>query len=396
MVNSRHNAAWISGTALALCFWLTPAVGFQQLKVRGTVRDRTSHKPIRGATVTASGDQAKEDEITDDEGFFRLVLEGVAGGSLVRIRVQKEGYLPYDRQVAVSEEIPIEILISPAPRAHPAPGNPAEAHFLEELKSSDARIRAEAIDSLRDNPPVSGAARAAIAAAILDSNPQVRKHAMWAVQRVPITSKTAITNLVITLQESSEESDLPEVAAFTLGKLGPAARSTIPALLASLKRGPRFTAAISLVQIGAQDPRIDSALIESVASDTSEALQVMPLLLKMGPAAARMTPQLIGELRTQISRTPGELRTRHQLIQVLESIGPQGETALKNLMTSLRAGHPGETGAGMGGSETGGQTGGSGEHASRARAGSVGQDARELRACVPGNPGGRPTFVHIG
>jgi len=324
---------------------LTPQLGaFQQVKLRGTVRDQTSHKAIPRAAVTASGNQSKQDEVTDDQGFFRLVLEGIAPGALVRIRVQKEGYTPYDRNMAVSEEIPIEILMSPAP-THVAPTpneiSPVEAHFMNQLKSPDARVRVSAIESLSRISPMTSGAAAAIAGGLLDANVDVQLQALYATRRLRLNSKEAVTNLIIAMSDSHDHGTgmrLRAIAALALGEIGPPARVAIPALLTAMSDPDRSTAqesnaALSLVRLGVIDPKVDASLIKYIG-DSEYAGRA---LLEMGPEARRFVPGLIGQLHAVLQSGRQETRTEVTIVRVLERIGPSGEAGLSELMASLTA-----------------------------------------------------------
>jgi hypothetical protein len=88
-----------------------------KLKLSGIVTDLRSRGPIEGARVTLVGNQANP-EVTDSGGFFILSFpESVPQGNSVRIRIEKTGYKSYDKWVAVSTAIPLQVsLEAAAPR----------------------------------------------------------------------------------------------------------------------------------------------------------------------------------------------------------------------------------------------------------------------------------------
>jgi hypothetical protein len=76
----------------------------------GFVTDKQSRHPLEGARVTIIGNKAKSDTTTDSDGAFIVSLaQGVAEGKTVRIRVEKSGYKPYEKLMAVSPEIPLRV-----------------------------------------------------------------------------------------------------------------------------------------------------------------------------------------------------------------------------------------------------------------------------------------------
>jgi HEAT repeat protein len=330
------------GLVVAISF-LTPQLkAATQVKLRGTVLDKASRKPIARATVTASGNQSKQDEVTDDKGFFRLVLEGSAPGSLVRIRAQKDGYTPYDEQMVVSEEKPIEILMTAAHAAsHANDLSPVAARFIEQLKNPGWRVRANAIESLGRITPTTSGIAAAIAAGLLDVNVEVQLEAMYAIRRLKLTSKDAVTNLSVALSGSGDtqsERKLRALAALALGEIGAAARDAIPALQASLSDPRRSTkeegnAALSLVRLGVNDPKVDASLVKYIEENE----YVKAALLEMGPKAARFTPRLIDQLGSALQNTDQRTGVQVSIVRALEGIGPSGEAALSDLMPSLTA-----------------------------------------------------------
>ncbi|HZR31651.1 MAG TPA: carboxypeptidase-like regulatory domain-containing protein [Terriglobales bacterium] len=90
----------------------------KRLTMSGVVSDQQSHAPVEGAAITLVGNQANLGT-TDREGSFVLNLSvGVQEGSSVRIRVEKAGYKVYDKWVAVSTTIPLQVPLEPlSPRA---------------------------------------------------------------------------------------------------------------------------------------------------------------------------------------------------------------------------------------------------------------------------------------
>src|SRR5712692_2319934 len=89
------------------------------LTMSGVVTDKQSHTPIQGATVTVVGNKANQ-ESTDTEGSFMLrFAEGVREGEAVRIHVEKSGYRPYDKLVAVTSAIPLQVSLLALKTASP-------------------------------------------------------------------------------------------------------------------------------------------------------------------------------------------------------------------------------------------------------------------------------------
>jgi Leucine-rich repeat (LRR) protein len=78
----------------------------------GIVMDSESRKPIEGARVAVVGNKAQSDAITDTDGSFILTFrQGVVAGTSVRLQVERSGFKPYSRLVAVSPTIPLQIAL---------------------------------------------------------------------------------------------------------------------------------------------------------------------------------------------------------------------------------------------------------------------------------------------
>lgn len=126
-----------------------PSLGGAQAKnmtMSGIVTDKQSRLPVVGARVTVIGNTAKSDATTDIDGSFIVTFaNGVEEGSSVRIRVEKSGYSMYDKWVAVSPTIPLQVPML-ALRATPsAPAPPApQPQVARERNGKNDKVKAEA------------------------------------------------------------------------------------------------------------------------------------------------------------------------------------------------------------------------------------------------------------
>src|SRR5258708_38063165 len=102
---------WGFSTALVLILAFSVSSHGQsgKLTMSGVVTSKQSHTPIQGATVTVVGNKANQ-ELTDAEGSFILRFpEGVREGEAIRIHVEKSGYQPYDKLVAITSSVPLQV-----------------------------------------------------------------------------------------------------------------------------------------------------------------------------------------------------------------------------------------------------------------------------------------------
>jgi hypothetical protein len=114
--------------SVLLALGLSGAAQVNSLTMSGIVTDNQSRRPIEGAKVVVVGNKAKSDTTTDSEGSFVLNLaQGVREGNLVRIRVEKSGYRPYEKLISVSSAIIARIALVPATPPHFRPANPSIA-----------------------------------------------------------------------------------------------------------------------------------------------------------------------------------------------------------------------------------------------------------------------------
>ena len=261
---------------LCLFLLLGPSL-FAQTKtthIRGTVEDAVTRKPIGGATVSASGDTAQQSEITDDNGFFRLVIEGVAPGDLVRIRVVKPGYTVYDRQIVTSEEIPIAVelrrlasaavpkgtSVTAVPHKPLVSSDPVTARYIGEMTTQNNPIvRTNALKVIFQHAADDPAALAAVAAAVNDPDYRIREFAAYDLGVLGKATPEVIIALRIALDDPE-----PEVHSYAMGALGkfPKNKDAVDALFRVMGTPPNVNAyaTMTLHNEGIDDPRITAAL----------------------------------------------------------------------------------------------------------------------------------------
>jgi hypothetical protein len=76
------------------------------IKMQGHVIDAETSHPLSGVAVQAVGDQGIATATTDGDGLFILKLSpAMKVGDAVRIRFEKHGYKPLDKQVPASSEV---------------------------------------------------------------------------------------------------------------------------------------------------------------------------------------------------------------------------------------------------------------------------------------------------
>ena len=78
--------------------------------MRGIVSDTRTRKPVQGASVSAIGKEARAPDVTDRNGRFDIELvPGIKPGDQIRLRVEKEGYKPYDEKIVASEKALVQV-----------------------------------------------------------------------------------------------------------------------------------------------------------------------------------------------------------------------------------------------------------------------------------------------
>ena len=327
----------------SVCLWFfLSSLLVAQIKVtklRGTVQDSVTKDPVAGATVSASGDTAQQNEVTDDKGFFRILIQGVAPGDLVRIRVEKPGYTVYDQQVVASEEIPLNVLLRRRTTATPptgrktvepaAPADPVVTQYVEALKGNDWTIKTHALDVLVNYAPTDTVAMSAVIGAELDFDYRVREKAIQYVVQLKPTSKQALTNLQIDLRDPE-----PEVQTWALWALDrfPRDNEMLAGLFRSLGAPPSINLRVmyKLIKWGVKDPRLSDAIFYEATVENAVAIDA---LLQEAPLSQETISRLIAELGKGL-KTPANFQ-KHGIIKVLlKGGGEPGHQALDQLLAT--------------------------------------------------------------
>ena len=258
-----------------------------ELTLRGFVRDKATLGPVAGARVSVTGARSRADQTTDDGGFFHLALPGLTAGTLVRLRVEKDGYAVFDRNVSASGELPIEVAIVPNKRAlrgGPEVAPTVTAAFLEQLKSPSPQLRAAAATAFGRRDIADKTAIPALASAMQDPDFHVRMAALDAMAEGKRLAPALLP--IVAARFFDPEIDVTLRALSVVKLFGARARPVVPELLDvldGLSPNPQAVCRIavhSLLAIGEHDdPRLKhafvSTLLDSVtSSDQSDLFAV--------------------------------------------------------------------------------------------------------------------------
>lgn len=234
--------------------------------------------------------------------------------------------------------------------------------LIEALKDKRPEVRCGVARVLQAGGAESKLAIPFLAQSLKDGDPSVRIEAAIALLALSPESDTVPLSLLL----EGLQNPLPDVhsrAAYAIGKLGPAAKEAIPALVQILKKGltnERAWAAIAIGNIGPEAKDVSPALLEALRDPSdgivrlraAEALwrierqptQVLPTLVEslkgansserlvaalvlsqMGPAAKDALPELVQAIKD--SNVP----TRHWIIQALSLMGSEAKSAIPAL-----------------------------------------------------------------
>jgi HEAT repeat protein len=238
-------------------------------------------------------------------------------------------------------------------------------------RTSDSWDRKMAMDALggigRGHPE---AARAALAALLQDSDPNVRVSAVWTVSRICPRDK-ALPAVERALQDSTEQvrisaadvlfrldprsrkgvpvlmhalmipmSQWKAMAATTLGSMGPAAREAERGLFIMINDPNayvRSAAITALANIGDPSPATPGAVIDRLLRDADVAVRqaAAGFLRRLGPDQKSLVPSLLDALG-QVVRSGSDPARVQPILEALGNMGPAARIAFPEIVAQLK------------------------------------------------------------
>ena len=197
--------------------------------------------------------------------------------------------------------------------------------------------RSEAATQLSKFGPKAEMSVPALAQALKDRDSNVACAAAFALGKVGVYSKAAVTGLMKALSGGSRP-ELKQAAAEGLGLIGPNAQAAIPALLKALESGEvdlRSKAARALGLIGPKAATRGVPALRKVLEDSEKGprLAAAIALIQLG----EKSPDLAKVLAGAVSRSGGAIvQTRQAACEALATLGPPAKPALSVLIAAVR------------------------------------------------------------
>jgi truncated hemoglobin YjbI len=198
-------------------------------------------------------------------------------------------------------------------------GPEAASHLIQLLKHGSPSVRraaAQALGSFGGQSEYSAQAVLVLTEALKDKDLGVRQHAIWGLEKMGVAASNSVPALAqfltgpITGKYGHSYLRLRLSAAYTLGKIGPAARSALPALKSNLGINQEckdtlanWVAGGCAVAIWRIDSDADTAvpvlLQELPQNDEYGKCEWLQTLGEMGPRAKAALPHLVETLRVE-------------------------------------------------------------------------------------------------
>ncbi len=211
----------------------------------------------------------------------------------------------------------------------------AVADLIQDLQSSDARVRAKAAQALGTaGPEARYAVKALISAVRDDKDDLTRKYAQEALNEIGPPDKSDLRLLKDALKDRSLE--VRSYAATAIGKLGPDARSAVPDLVQALKDDKeaivRQSAARSLGRIGTDSkPKVFPPLYAALKDPEKDVrVTAAEAITEIGQLSAADVPALVDILKQP------DPEVRICAARALERLGKDAKGTIANLIEAAK------------------------------------------------------------
>lgn len=206
-------------------------------------------------------------------------------------------------------------------------------HIIEALHNKNARVRRWACVILNNIKSAAIKAIPELSKLLFDNDPLVRDTALSVLFNLGSDAAAATPDIVRVLKHSSDKGERA-LAAKTLARIGPAAKSAVPALEAALsdqEQYVRCSAAAALLKFGVPPERVISTIVVSLfATDIKDVMEyhaATEAIAEIGPKAAGTIPYHIENL-TRDSRE----YIRLGAMKALAGIGPASKKSIPILI----------------------------------------------------------------
>ncbi|MBI3411815.1 MAG: HEAT repeat domain-containing protein [Planctomycetes bacterium] len=223
-------------------------------------------------------------------------------------------------------------------------GNPGQtSDLIKKLADQDAKVRVQAAETLGKLGVDSSTAFGPLFNLLKDGDEGVRRAAAEALALVPPRSDD-VNMLVNICEDENEPLPVRLQAAKDVGKLGPQAKSAVPALMAMVKGANDELRRAGLVSLQAIVPDAKHApeLAKALKSGSLETKRLaLDVLIRMGPDGKKALPEITGVLKS------GDRAMKIQAAKSINAMGPAGKEAISALVEALKDAKEAEREVGM-------------------------------------------------
>lgn len=176
--------------------------------------------------------------------------------------------------------------------------------LIAQLESRQSDLRKSALIELAGRGPDAGRSLAAVRSLMTERNPMIQAHAAWAIWKITDDAETSVPTLVALL--ASQDDDVVQLAAYTLGTMEARASSSVVPLRRlrdNAPAGTRILAAEALVRIDPDDQHSLTVLTSALRQDDDQVRGLAAIAL--GAVSHNHSPGVVAALSAALEdRTP--------------------------------------------------------------------------------------------